>query len=159
MTIIGNRSKLANSETCQGCARCCKEYVLYDTPDSALRFGWMLDDAITTGGTPFTSEDGLGMKQITFKKECSKLCMKGGKYSCSVWDKERPDFCASTPDNLFEGVEKGKGTLVVMITTEGSESHVMQAISFGALGHICKPFTPGTYMKQHCAPCSAAEGR
>ena len=107
MTIIGNRSKLANSETCQGCARCCKEYVLYDTPDSALRFGWMLDDAITTGGTPFTSEDGLGMKQITFKKECSKLCMKGGKYSCSVWDKERPDVCASTPDNLFEGVEKG----------------------------------------------------
>ncbi|MGA3021152.1 MAG: YkgJ family cysteine cluster protein [Candidatus Micrarchaeales archaeon] len=106
MTIIGNKSKLANSEICQRCAKCCKEYTLYDTLDSALRFGWMLDDTITTGDTPFTSEDGLEMKQITFKKECAKLCTKDGKYYCSVWDKERPDFCANTPDNLFEGVEK-----------------------------------------------------
>ncbi len=106
MTAIGNRSKLANSETCQSCAKCCKEYVLYDTLDSALRFGWLLDDDIAIGNTPFTVDGGNEVKQITFKKECSKLCTKDGKYYCSVWDKERPDFCATTPDNLFEGVEK-----------------------------------------------------
>jgi len=39
-------------------------------------------------------------------------------------------------------VENGKGVPVVMITTEGSESHVTQAISCGAKGYIRKPFTP-----------------
>jgi two-component system chemotaxis response regulator CheY len=40
------------------------------------------------------------------------------------------------------GVENGKGVPVVMITTEGSESHVVQALSAGAKGYIRKPFTP-----------------
>lgn len=31
---------------------------------------------------------------------------------------------------------------VVMITTEGSESYVLKALSFGARGYIRKPFTP-----------------
>jgi two-component system chemotaxis response regulator CheY len=39
-------------------------------------------------------------------------------------------------------VENGKGVPVVMITTEGSESHVEQALSCGARGYIRKPFTP-----------------
>jgi hypothetical protein len=106
MTVIGNKSKLANSEICQKCAKCCKEYVLYDTVDSALRFGWMLDKDIVTSDAPFMSEDGTEMKQITFRKECSKLCTKDGKYYCSVWNGERPDFCALSPDNLFAGLEK-----------------------------------------------------
>ena len=38
-----------------------------------------------------------------------------------------------------------------MITTEGSESHVMEAISCGARGYIRKPFTPDQ-MKQHVLP-------
>jgi two-component system chemotaxis response regulator CheY len=37
--------------------------------------------------------------------------------------------------------EKGKGISVVMVTTEGSESHVIDAISLGARGYIRKPFT------------------
>jgi hypothetical protein len=107
MTVIGNKSKLANSEICQKCAKCCKEYILYDTLDSALRFGWMLDKEITMSDAPFRSEDGTEMKKITFKKECSKLHLKDGKYYCSVWNDERPDFCAICPDNLFEGIGKG----------------------------------------------------
>ncbi len=51
----------------------------------------------------------------------------------------------------LQSVENAKGTPVVMITTEGSESHVMQAISFGARGYIRKPFTPDQ-MKQHVLP-------
>lgn len=39
-------------------------------------------------------------------------------------------------------VENGKGVPVVMITTEGSESHVVEALSCGAKGYIRKPFTP-----------------
>jgi len=39
------------------------------------------------------------------------------------------------------GVENAKRVPVVMITTEGSESHVVQALSAGARGYIRKPFT------------------
>jgi len=46
------------------------------------------------------------------------------------------------------GVENGKGVPVVMITTEGSESHVVQALSCGARGYIRKPFTPDQ-VKEH----------
>lgn len=36
----------------------------------------------------------------------------------------------------------GAGVPVVMITTEGSEQHVREAIGVGARGYIRKPFTP-----------------
>jgi two-component system, chemotaxis family, chemotaxis protein CheY len=40
------------------------------------------------------------------------------------------------------GVENARDVPVVMITTEGSEGHVVQALSAGARGYIRKPFTP-----------------
>jgi len=48
-------------------------------------------------------------------------------------------------------VESAKGTPVVMITTEGSENHVVQALSAGARGYIRKPFTPDQ-VKEHVLP-------
>ena len=51
----------------------------------------------------------------------------------------------------LRSVENALGVPVVMITTEGSESHVMEAISCGARGYIRKPFTPAQ-MKQHVLP-------
>jgi len=39
-------------------------------------------------------------------------------------------------------VESAKGTPVVMVTTEGSESRVVEALTIGAKGYIRKPFTP-----------------
>jgi two-component system chemotaxis response regulator CheY len=51
----------------------------------------------------------------------------------------------------LRSVENALGVPVVMITTEGSESHVMEAISCGARGYIRKPFTPDQ-MKQHVLP-------
>jgi two-component system chemotaxis response regulator CheY len=39
-------------------------------------------------------------------------------------------------------IEQSRGIPVVMITTEGSETHVVQALSAGARGYIRKPFTP-----------------
>jgi two-component system chemotaxis response regulator CheY len=50
-----------------------------------------------------------------------------------------------------QGQEHAKGVPVVMITTEGSESHVVQALSLGARGYIRKPFTP-EQVKEHVIP-------
>jgi len=52
------------------------------------------------------------------------------------------------------GVENAKGVPVVMITTEGSEAHVVQALSCGARGYIRKPFTP-EQVKEHVLPVLA----
>lgn len=51
----------------------------------------------------------------------------------------------------LQSSEKAKGVPVIMITTEGSESHVVQALSFGAKGYIRKPFTPDQ-VKEHVIP-------
>jgi two-component system chemotaxis response regulator CheY len=49
------------------------------------------------------------------------------------------------------GVNNAKDVPVVMITTEGSESHVVQALSAGARGYIRKPFT-AEQVKEHVIP-------
>jgi len=48
----------------------------------------------------------------------------------------------------LSGLENAHGVPVVMITTEGSESHVVQALSAGARGYIRKPFTPEQVKEQ-----------
>lgn len=52
------------------------------------------------------------------------------------------------------GVENARGIPVVMITTEGSEGHVVDALSAGARGYIRKPFTPDQ-VKEHVLPVLA----
>ncbi len=42
----------------------------------------------------------------------------------------------------LRSLENAKHTPIVMITTEGSESRVVEALSAGARGYIRKPFTP-----------------
>jgi two-component system, chemotaxis family, chemotaxis protein CheY len=54
------------------------------------------------------------------------------------------------------GIEHAKGVPVVMITTEGSEGHVMQALSAGASGYIRKPFT-AEQVKEHVLPLLAGK--
>ena len=51
----------------------------------------------------------------------------------------------------LSAVETCRGVPVVMITTEGSESRVVEALSCGARGYIRKPFTP-EQIKQHVLP-------
>jgi len=51
----------------------------------------------------------------------------------------------------LSGLECAKGVPVVMITTEGSESRVVEALSAGARGYIRKPFTP-EQVKERVAP-------
>jgi two-component system chemotaxis response regulator CheY len=49
------------------------------------------------------------------------------------------------------GVPTAKNVPVVMITTEGSEARVVEALSVGAKGYIRKPFTP-EQVKERVAP-------
>lgn len=51
----------------------------------------------------------------------------------------------------LQTIGKLRGIPVVMITTEGSESNVVQALSLGAKGYIRKPFTPDQ-VKEHVLP-------
>ncbi len=51
----------------------------------------------------------------------------------------------------LRSLDIAQGTPVLMITTEGSESHVVEAISCGARGYIRKPFTPDQ-VKEHVLP-------
>ena len=53
-------------------------------------------------------------------------------------------------------VVNAKGVPVIMITTEGSEAHVVQAISAGARGYIRKPFT-AEQVKQQILPILAGK--
>ena len=56
----------------------------------------------------------------------------------------------------LSGVANAKGVPIVMITTEGSESHVLQALSCGAQGYIRKPFTPDQ-VREHVIPLLAGK--
>lgn len=51
----------------------------------------------------------------------------------------------------LQGVDNAQGVPVVMITTEGSESRVVEALSCGARGYIRKPFTPDQ-VREYVAP-------
>ncbi len=53
-------------------------------------------------------------------------------------------------------VENAHGVPVVMITTEGSEGHVVQALSAGARGYLRKPFT-ADQVKEHILPVLAVK--
>lgn len=48
-------------------------------------------------------------------------------------------------------LDGAKGTPVVMVTTEGSETRVVEALSMGAKGYIRKPFTP-EQVKERVSP-------
>ena len=56
----------------------------------------------------------------------------------------------------LQTMDGAKGVPVVMITTEGSETHVVQALSAGARGYIRKPFTPDQ-VKEHVIPVLEAK--
>jgi two-component system chemotaxis response regulator CheY len=53
-------------------------------------------------------------------------------------------------------IGNAKGVPVIMITTEGSEAHVVQAISAGARGYIRKPFT-AEQVKEQILPILAGK--
>ena len=57
---------------------------------------------------------------------------------------------------MLQSMENAKTAAVVMITTEGSEACVSEAISCGARAYIRKPFTPAQIREQVTAVVSLA---
>jgi len=51
----------------------------------------------------------------------------------------------------LQSLDVARGIPIVMITTEGSQSRVVEALSLGARGYIRKPFTPDQ-VKERIAP-------
>ena len=105
MTSKGNKAKLVTSEICQKCAKCCKEFNMSCDVNCAIRLMWTENNKIKGSDTPFRFGDGVEEKAVCFKMPCSKLVFKDGKYYCSVWNEERPDFCNTYPDHVFYNAE------------------------------------------------------
>ena len=121
MVSIGNKAKLVNSEICQKCGRCCKEFTMgtFDL-DIALRFAWIDDKKVKAKDLPFRDTWGGIQRQITFKFPCSKLKCESGKCYCTVYDKERPDFCNTYPDNIFYECDNWNTQKIERMLTEAS---------------------------------------
>jgi Fe-S-cluster containining protein len=105
MVSIGNKSKLAYSEICQACGKCCTSFSWTDSADQALRIGWMNDKDIEIEDTPFKFPNGEEIKIITLNKGCKMLEVKRGRYFCKAYNKIRPDFCNTYPDLMFLEVD------------------------------------------------------
>jgi len=74
--------------------------------------------------------------------------LKQGKVDLILCDINMPVMDGLEFVKQLPGVENAQGVPVVMITTEGSEGHVVQALSAGARGYIRKPFTPEQVKEQ-----------
>ena len=79
------------------------------------------------------------------------VALRQGKVDLILCDINMPVMDGLEFVRQLSGVENAKGVPVVMITTEGSEGHVVQALSAGARGYIRKPFTPDQ-VKEHVLP-------
>lgn len=74
--------------------------------------------------------------------------LKQGKVDLILCDINMPVMDGLEFVKQLSGMESAKAIPVVMITTEGSEAHVVQALSSGARGYIRKPFTPDQVKEQ-----------
>jgi len=108
--------------------------------DRALRqSGLVLDDAVE-------AENGLEALEALRKARDS-----GVDFDVIMCDINMPQMDGL----LFLETMRAEGLApqvpVVMITTEGTEQHVLRAIASGARGYICKPFT-GEQVKSRVLP-------
>jgi two-component system, chemotaxis family, chemotaxis protein CheY len=79
------------------------------------------------------------------------VALQGGAVDLILCDINMPIMDGLEFVRQVATVDTAKGVPIVMITTEGSESHVVQALSAGARGYIRKPFTP-EQVKEHVLP-------
>ncbi len=102
----------------------------------------IVERSLRSAGLPLTTvlEAGNGVEALGLLKE--------NRVDLILCDINMPVMDGLEFVKQVGGVENGRGVPVVMITTEGSESHVVQALSCGARGYIRKPFTPDQ-VKEH----------
>lgn len=80
------------------------------------------------------TEAGNGMEALS--------AVKVGRFDLILSDINMPVMDGLEFIRNLSNVENAKKVPIVMVTTEGSESRVVEALSQGARGYIRKPFTP-----------------
>ncbi len=97
---MDNTSKIATSEICQRCAKCCKEFLEFVDYDTAFRFKLLNTDKIVVEEINTNNDI---VYRVTYKFPCSKLKKKrDGKYYCLLYENKefaRPQTCKVYPDN------------------------------------------------------------
>lgn len=96
-----NKSKLAKSEICQKCAKCCKEFrIIEQNKNWALRWKLLNHPKIIVEEKEGVDNSRFWIIRIMIK--CSKLRYnaKAKKYYCEIYKDRRPDFCETYPDNI-----------------------------------------------------------
>jgi two-component system chemotaxis response regulator CheY len=68
--------------------------------------------------------------------------MRANKIGLVLSDINMPNMDGLQFLSSVRAVEEWRSVPVVMITTEGSHSRVMEAVQLGASGYVRKPFTP-----------------
>jgi two-component system chemotaxis response regulator CheY len=68
--------------------------------------------------------------------------VRGGAFDLILSDINMPEMDGLEFLRQLAAIEVAKGTPVVMMTTEGGEAGMAEALSIGARGYICKPFAP-----------------
>jgi two-component system, chemotaxis family, chemotaxis protein CheY len=93
---------------------------------------------------------GLGLAQVVEAGNGVEAlaALQTGRVDLILCDINMPVMDGLAFVKQLSSIDNGKGIPVVMITTEGSEGHVVQALSAGARGYIRKPFTPDQ-VKEH----------
>ena len=77
--------------------------------------------------------------------------LRSGSWDLVILDINMPAMDGIEFLRQLKTIEGARGTPVVIVTTEGSESRVVEALSIGAKGYIRKPFTPDQ-IKERVSP-------
>ena len=95
----------------------------------------IIERSLRQAGLGFTAvlEAGNGAEALTL--------LAGNRVGLILCDINMPVMNGIEFVKQLSTVENARGVPIVMITTEGSESQVVQALSAGARGYIRKPFT------------------
>ena len=91
-----------NSEVCQKCANCCKQWWMFtDSKDDAIRATWLDTDKISV------RKINKKWWKIIFNIPCKELEFKDGKYWCKKYNSpNKPSYCDTYPNNFkYEGKE------------------------------------------------------
>lgn len=86
-----------NSELCQKCANCCKTMWFWTHEfDDFLRYNWLATDLVTVEAI---NDDTW---RVILHIPCQHLVeTEPGTWSCGVYDRVRPSYCRTYPNNFL----------------------------------------------------------
>jgi len=101
---------------------------------------------------------GIGLSQVLEASDGAEAlaALENNKVDLILCDINMPVMDGLEFVKHLRDMKNAAGIPVIMITTEGSEAHVVEALSAGARGYIRKPFTPDQ-VKRHLLAVLAEE--